>query len=75
MAFSVFLIFLTGVTSNSVKNSMSPKRPFFIFYFIFCLPGGVLVGRSPTSTVEKREVGCQAYTRFVLADSAILPIP
>ena len=42
MAISVFLIFLTGVTSNSrrwevVKISMSLKRPFFY------LPG-VLVG-------------------------------
>ena len=36
MAISVFLIFLTGVTSNStrwevVKISMSPKRPFFFY--------------------------------------------
>ena len=41
MAISVFLIFLTGVTSNSrrwevVKLSVSPKRPFF-----FYLPGVV----------------------------------
>ena len=36
--------------------------------------GKSVVGRSPTSTDEKREVGCQAYTRFVLADSAILQL-
>ena len=41
MAISVFLIFLTGVTSNSrrwdvVKLSVSPKRPFFFFLLTRC---------------------------------------